>query len=252
MLVGLFLVIGGLAHYFILVSTWQRQRTFIEKYIKFARRSAWGDESAIAGIPGLAEPVDTREASEEPDSTANLNRRQKRELERQQKKDKSRPSTKPVPAPVPQSTGERRRVQAENGKVLIVDRNGNVFLEEEDPEDGSTQEYFLDPEEAGPKPTIWDTAVIRLPIWLYRKAADPFLKDTKPVAETEGSSNGAIDVVAEAGPSIIGLEKQTAPDMMSSSQMSDFEIVDSTGIEKEIEKVSDGNGPKKRGKKGKK
>lgn len=39
--------------------------------------------------------------------------------------------------------GTKKRVVAENGKVLIVDSVGNVYLEEET-EEGNTEEYLLD------------------------------------------------------------------------------------------------------------
>ena len=40
-------------------------------------------------------------------------------------------------------TGVRKRVVAENGKVLVVDSHGDVFLEEQD-EEGNINEYLLD------------------------------------------------------------------------------------------------------------
>lgn len=39
--------------------------------------------------------------------------------------------------------GQRKRVVAENGKVLVVDSVGNVYLEEED-EEGNVREFLLD------------------------------------------------------------------------------------------------------------
>jgi hypothetical protein len=141
-------------------------------------------------------------------------------------------------------------VTAENGKVFVVDSSGDVFLEEEN-EDGDVEEFLLDPAEI-PKPTLWDTAVVRLPIWLYRKCADPFLKDTKPIPEVEGDETTGIEAAQESLPNNVVSDKQAATDM-SSSQISDsgFEIVDSTGIEKELEKATDLSGVKKRSKKGK-
>lgn len=246
-LVGLFLVFGGGAHYFALVTSYRRQRDFMERYIRYARKTAWGDESGIRGIPGVAQPVEVPAAAEEPDPMANLNRRQKRELERQNKKDKSG-KTKPVskpPPPVQSSTAERRRVTAENGKILVVDSTGNVFLEEED-EDGEVQEYLLDINEI-PKPTIWDTGLVRLPVWLYRKASAPFLKNNHPVP-SEGAEASDTELVTETIE--VAPDKATNSDLSSSQEQdSGFEIVDSTGIENELEKTA---GVKKRGKKGKK
>ncbi|OCT46848.1 DnaJ domain protein [Cladophialophora carrionii] len=252
-LVGLFLSGGGAAHYFALVITYRNRVKLLESYQKFARKAAWGDESGIGGIPGLGAPTEVPAASEEPDPLANLNRRQRREYERQTKKDKTGASKAVRPAPVaaPASTGQRRRVTAENGKVFVVDSGGDVYLEEEN-EDGDVEEFLLDPAEI-PKPTVWDTAVVRLPIWLYRKCADPFLKDTKPIPEVEGPETSESETGQESLPSVVVSDKPAGTDM-SSSQISDsgFEIVDSTGIEKELEKATDVSGIKKRSKKGRK
>ena len=252
-LLGLFLVMGGGAHWLALSISYKNQVQLMEKYMKHARKEAWGSESSIASIPGVGDAVDVPPPTEEePDPMANLNRRQRREYERQNKKDKTGKTkpTKPAPAATSPPSAERRRVRAENGKSFVVDKMGDVYLEEED-EDGETHEFLLDTADI-PKPTVWDTAVVRLPIWLYRKAADPFLKDTKPVAELEDSSAITSESLAETVASVIVPEKQTATEMLSSSQMSDFEMVDSTGIENEIEKATAGNGVKRRGKKGKK
>ncbi|KEF63082.1 uncharacterized protein A1O9_01058 [Exophiala aquamarina CBS 119918] len=253
-LTGLFLVVGGAAHYFVLITSYKRQREFMERYIKHARKTAWGDESGISGLAAIGQPVDVPQTHTEPeaDPMANLNRRQKREMERQNKKDKST-KTKPArPAPVPASsnTGDRRRVTAENGKILVVDSEGNVFLEEED-EDGETQEYLLDLDEI-PRPTFRDTAVVRFPVWLFRKAFDPFLKNTEPIPSRESLHSEEVHQ-PRATPEVVVSGKATPPggSDLSASQISDsgFEIVDSTGIENEIANVPNA---KKRGKKGKK
>ncbi|KIX00219.1 uncharacterized protein Z518_10358 [Rhinocladiella mackenziei CBS 650.93] len=249
-LIGLFLVGGGGAHYFALITGYKRQRDFMERYVKHARKNAWGDESGIRGIPGLGGPIDVPPTIEEPNPMANLNRRQKRELERQNRKDKSGKSKPAKPAPVQASspTGDKRRVTAENGKILIVDSIGNVFLEEED-EDGNVQEFLLDPDEI-PKPTIRDTALVRLPLWVFHKAFGRFLKNTEPSSIDDDAAQESEEGSGAIQPTAIP-EKVTVPDM-SSSQDSGFEIVDSTGIEKEIEKVSAAASVKKRSKKGKK
>ena len=251
-LVGLFLSGGGAAHYLALVITYKNQVKLLESYRKNARKNAWGDEAGIGGIPGLGAPTEVASTPEEPDPMANLNRKQRREYERQTKKDKNgagKPS-KPAPPPVPAATGERRRVRAENGKVFVVTSVGDVYLEEEG-EDGNTVEFLLDPAEI-PKPTIWDTAVIRLPIWAYQKISDRFLNGAKSSTEFEG--DGLTDAKTPPEPSpVITITNKPVIDM-SSSQISDsgFEIVDSTGIEKEIESAGDSQGMKKRGKKNKK
>lgn len=260
-LVGLFIVGGGVAHYYALKISYNGQRQFMEKYIKQARKSAWGNESGLAGISDIATaPVEVPQpVEEEPDPYANLNRRQKREMEKQNKKDKSKTTSKPsagrvlgtgesVPAVTPQ--GQRRRVTAENGKSLLVDSVGNVFLVEEimDEETGevSTSEFLLDLDEIH-KPTIYDTAVVRLPLWVWRKAFDPFLKSTKPVrddtvplTEDELKAETRLAATKDSTPDI------SIPPSMSASQ--DFEMIDSSSIPLD----TSGNGARKRGKKSKK
>ncbi|EXJ76035.1 uncharacterized protein A1O5_00543 [Cladophialophora psammophila CBS 110553] len=246
-LLGLFLIGGGAVHYFVLTMNYRRHRDFMERYIRYAKKQAWGDETGIRGIPGLGDPVDVAPSIEESEPTANLNRRQRRELDRQNKKDKaSKPASAPIPKPMPPSTPDRRRVTAENGKILIVDPEGNVYLEEED-EDGNIQEYLLDLDEI-PKPTIWDTAILRLPIWLYRKSAGSFLKSAQPIPEHERPSPDREGSPPEPTGKVVVSEMPTAPDM-SSSQISDsgFELVDTTGLEN-----TNGTNVKKRGKKGRK
>lgn len=260
-LVGLFIVGGGVAHYYALRIGYNGQRQFMEKYIKQARKNAWGNDSGIAGIAGVATgPVDVPPPPpEEPDPYANLNRRQKREMEKQNKKDKSKGASKPsagrvlgagdtAPAITPQ--GQRRRVMAENGKQLLVDSVGNVFLVEEveDEETGEvrTQEMLLDLDDIH-KPTIYDTAVVRLPMWLIRKVFDPFLKSTKPVVDDtvpltaeELEAEGKMAETKESSP------ESSLPASMSASQ--DFEMIDSSSVRNEMSS----NGAKKRAKKGKK
>lgn len=255
-LTGLFLVVGGAAHYFVLVTSYKRQREFMERYIRHARKTAWGDESGIRGLAGIGQPVSVPPTQSDPDSEAdpmaNLNRRQKREMERQNKKDKPTKSKPVKVTPVRDSSSslERRRVTAENGKILVVDSLGNVFLEEED-EEGETQEYLLDLDEI-PKPTVRDTAVVRLPIWLFRKALNPFLKNTKPIVTDEYPESDESDP-SRGTPELVVPGKSTPPAVsdLSASQISDsgFEIVDSTGIEQESNHAPS---VKKRGKKGKK
>jgi hypothetical protein len=77
-----------------------------------------------------------------------MNRKQRRLQEKESKKaaKKGLPddlSSQTDPKPVSGPQGTKRRVVAENGKDLIVDSVGNVFIEEEN-EDGETQEYLID------------------------------------------------------------------------------------------------------------
>jgi hypothetical protein len=150
-LVGLFVVIGGFAHYGAMLLSYSRQRQFAEKYIRDARKAAWGDSLVIPGL-------DTATTSAAAESTANgnesaLNRRQKRMQEKEDKKKSKKGGaggvskediSEPVDAALisgPQGT--KRRVTAENGKILIVDSVGNVFVEDTT-EEGLTSEFLVD------------------------------------------------------------------------------------------------------------
>lgn len=260
-LTGLFILGGGVAHYWALKISYNGQRQFMEKYIKYARKSAWGNESGLAGIPGVASgPVEVPQpVEEEADPYANLNRRQKREMDKQNKKDKSKSAPKPsagrvlgtgesVPATTPQ--GQRRRVTAENGKQLLVDSVGNVFLVEEilNEETGevTTEEFLLDLDDIH-KPTIYDTAVVKLPLWLWRKAFDPFLKSTKPVPDdTVPLTENELQAEVKLAQTKDSTPEVSLPPSMSASQ--DFEMIDSSSIPAE----AGANGTKKRSKKSKK
>ena len=182
-ILGLFVLGGGGAHYAALYLSWKRQREFVERYIRHARRAAWGDEVGIRGIPGLdatSAPAAAATGQEDTSGMA-LNRRQKRMQEKENKKEskKGRSSTKrsgtstPLePAEVQSSgpQGAKKRVQAENGKVLIVDSVGNVYLEEQDA-DGNSGEFLLDPDEIA-RPTWRETMLVRLPFWGYQKVKE--------------------------------------------------------------------------------
>ncbi|TKA56772.1 hypothetical protein B0A49_09630 [Cryomyces minteri] len=191
-LLGLFLLLGGGAHYTALYLGWKRQREFIDRYIRHARRTAWGDELGIQGIAGVgganrngsATPPSAADTGEE-DSMMAMNRRQKRMQDKEAKKAAKNPKTAklaaaaekaktsgistPVEAVITDGgpTGAKKRVVAENGKVLIVDSVGNVFVEEET-EDGQKHEFLLDVEEI-PRPTIFDTGLFRLPLYAYNR-----------------------------------------------------------------------------------
>ncbi|EME80252.1 uncharacterized protein MYCFIDRAFT_70601 [Pseudocercospora fijiensis CIRAD86] len=183
-LTGLFLFGAGGVHYAFLYLTWKQQRDFVNRYIKHARRMAWGDESGIGAIPGLGGPVaqSPNRNVEDSDESMTWNRKQKREMERQKKKDgknpvkasraaaakKARESgvSTPVESEItPGPVGAKKRTVAENGKVLIVDSVGNVWLEDET-EEGDVQEFLLDPDEV-PMPTLFDTGIVRIPKYLY-------------------------------------------------------------------------------------
>ena len=178
-LVGLFAFGGGLVHYGAMYLSWKRQRTFVKQLIQDSRKAAWGDDSGIRGIPGVdgamagttATPPSQTFARE--NGAAVLNRRQKRMQEKENKKEdkkskvakRSGTSTPIEIEPDPGPQGVKRKVQAPNGKVMIVDSVGNVYLEEED-EDGTKHEFLLDPDEL-PQPTLGQTVLFRLPVWTY-------------------------------------------------------------------------------------
>src|SRR5579871_4221493 len=94
-MIGLFIVMGGLAHYGALYISWKRQRQFIDRYIRNARQMAWGDETGIQGILGLdgnagastgaTTSFGTLDASED-SGAAGSNRRQRRMQERADKR----------------------------------------------------------------------------------------------------------------------------------------------------------------------
>lgn len=200
-LIGLFVTGGGLVHYAAMYVSWKRQREFVERYVRHARRAAWGGESGIKGIPGIDGASDALPlASSQDGSTTMLNRRQKRMQERDSKKDKDKRKAKArenMPAgPMVQDSevspqGQKKKVQAENGKVLIVDSMGNVFLEEED-ENGQKCEYLLDPDELA-KPTLRDTVLFRLPIWIFERIRGIIVKQTLETEPISASEDGKLD-----------------------------------------------------------
>ena len=221
-LVGLFIVLGGGVHYAILKMNYNSQREFMDRYIRFARKTAWGDESGIMGVPGITSPAELP-VVEEVDEMRGLNRKQRRDMEKHSKKGKNGKPEAVKPEPVATPTGEKRRVRAENGKVLLVDSLRNVFLEEED-EEGETVELLLDLDEIH-EPTWRDTAVFRAPVWLYRRAFDPFLKSTEPVLSDDVPSNQIVE----------DLKLDVNVPDMSSSQISDngFQMVDKSSVEED-------------------
>ncbi|AEO66211.1 uncharacterized protein THITE_2114172 [Thermothielavioides terrestris NRRL 8126] len=159
-LLGVFLFAGGAAHYLALYMSWKRQREFVERYIKFARHAAWGENLGI-NVLGLDEqPAAAPPPQDDEGRAMPMNRKMRRMQEREAKKEaqgggrkarrgRGSPSASgsatPQPPPAPRSgpTGTKKRVVAENGKVLVVDSLGDVYLEQTD-EDGNVAEYLLD------------------------------------------------------------------------------------------------------------
>ncbi|KFY46063.1 hypothetical protein V495_02675 [Pseudogymnoascus sp. VKM F-4514 (FW-929)] len=178
-LLGLFIFVGGAGHYFALYLSWKRQQEFVGRYVRFARRAA-GSQSL--GIPGVdATGADTPPATDsDAEAMQPMNRRQRRmqekdsRKEKPEKKVKAPKAVKVSPADTPTGvTGPKKRVVAENGKILVVDAVGNVYLEQRNDE-GEMQELLLDPAELQ-SPRVRDTALVRLPVWIYAKTAGRFL-----------------------------------------------------------------------------
>ena len=228
-LVGLFVFVGGLTHYVVLILGYKRQKDFVERYIAQARKAAWGDDRpGLANIPGLgdigaASTSTTRandaDSSDDEPSVEPVNRRERRAQEKEAKKKKAKDKTlKPSAAnkqrtsgtstpleiaesgtstPVP---GPKKRVEAENGKMLIVDKDGNVFLEEEDEETEETELFLLDPAEIV-KPTFKQTWLYRLPAWLVELAKEKLplkKKDDESTVQTEDVGETVIVSTAAA------------------------------------------------------
>lgn len=144
-LVGVFLVIGGAVHYFVLYMSWKRQREFVERYVKYARDTAWGGSMNIPSPEPEPAAQDDEEGPRQP-----VNRRERRMRDKETKRESGRPKKARKVKSSDSSrdtssgpTGQKRRVVAENGKILVVDSLGDVYLEEED-KDGNVHEFLLD------------------------------------------------------------------------------------------------------------
>ncbi|OQD70027.1 hypothetical protein PENDEC_c027G00554 [Penicillium decumbens] len=204
-LIGLFLVFGGAGHYGALILGWKRQREFVDRYIRQARRAAWGDELGVRGIPGIDPVAATAPIPDAEGGAVAMTRRQKRMMDKESRKENRKGSratprasgTSTPTEPVTGSVGERKRVVAENGKVLIVDSIGNVFLEEES-EEGEKQEFLLDLDEIQ-RPSIRDTMVFNLPIWCFKRTVGRVLGSDAPEddeQEVEPEVNEASETTA--------------------------------------------------------
>ncbi|CAK4029666.1 J domain-containing [Lecanosticta acicola] len=213
-LLGLFVFVGGAVHYGAMYLSWKRKREFVERYIKHARKMAWGDEAAYNSISGIGEATGASTSTQRPqesEESMQWNRKQKRAMEREKRKEGKNPvksaraaekaKTSGISTPVEAEVtsgpvGAKKRTVAENGKVLIVDSVGNVFLEEET-EEGERQEFLLDPDEV-PVPSINDTFLIRLPVFLYNQSLGKVLnKQTADHIEweAEGGEQEQVDEV---------------------------------------------------------
>ncbi|KAK0731029.1 hypothetical protein B0H67DRAFT_563592 [Lasiosphaeris hirsuta] len=221
-LFGVFLVAGGGAHYLALYMSWKRQREFVGRYIKFARHAAWGDNLGLnipgidgqpAAVPDSPPPPQQQVYEDENGKVIPVNRKMRRLQERDAKKGAAKEAQaqgtstrkgrragardQPAVASSPGSgsvtpqpagsgpQGAKKRVVAENGKVLVVDSLGDVYLEQED-EDGKVAEFLLDLNELS-RPTIRDTAIVRLPIWAFQSTLGRLL----PKRATDDDSHDA-------------------------------------------------------------
>lgn len=215
---GLFLLVGGGCHYLTLYMSWKRQTEFVERYIKFARDTAWGGGLGVPNVETVA-PAAPAPASDDEEEGPPMptNRRERRMQEKALKKDGGRPTKKKarkaqaVTETPAGPAGVRKRVVAENGKILVVDSLGNVYLEEED-EEGEVQEYLLDPNELA-RPTFKDTAVVRVPAWFFNVTAGRFLP--------QKTQEDDLDILAED-------EDSDAPQPTPSTDSAgeDYEILD--------------------------
>lgn len=259
---GLFVFIGGAIHYLTLYMSWKRQREFVDRYIRYARQAAWGNQlagmdlNAIGTDPAAAAAPVEEEADPAAAQQQAMNRKQRRMQERDAKREAkdgavtsrrgrrgaaaSTPNNNSGTAtPQPQAsagpTGAKRRVTAENGKVLVVDSLGDVYLEQMDAE-GKVEELLLDINEVV-RPTVFDTAVYRLPAWVFSLTVGRVLG--KKSSEDE---NDAEYVVEDDDSSDSSPGKATP----SSDSQDEFEVVDkATGTSLNKAKANKRKGKKK-------
>ncbi|KAF3361098.1 hypothetical protein VdG1_04739 [Verticillium dahliae VDG1] len=185
------------------------------RYIKFARDQAWGDNLDVPGIDYASPSPPPADDDEQQQATLPVNRRQRRFEEKAARKEKGTTKVKrsagsgtatPRETQGDRPVGPRKRVIAENGKVLVVDHSGNVYLEEQD-EEGNLEQFLLDPTELK-EPTFFDTAVVRLPVWAFNSTVGRALgkkpaaedldlvdvdSDNDPVHDTPGTDSAAED-----------------------------------------------------------
>ncbi|UZP44692.1 hypothetical protein NXS19_012504 [Fusarium pseudograminearum] len=219
-IVGLFLVVGGGIHYLTLYMSWKRQTEFVDRYIKFARETAWGGGFNIPGVEAAAPAPTPPAAPESEEEEAPLC-----------------PRTDESAACMRRLRSVTVRVVAENGKILVVDSLGDVYLEGED-EEGEVHEYLLDPNELA-KPTIKDTAVFRAPIFLFNITAGRFLSKKSSDLELEVSGDEEDSDVPQPTPS-------------TDSAGEDFELLDKSTDSLSKAKASGASQGKANKRKGKK
>ncbi|EPS35789.1 hypothetical protein H072_10733 [Dactylellina haptotyla CBS 200.50] len=198
-LLGLWVVLAGGAHYLIMWMNYSQQRKFMEGYISDARTAAWGSSGLGAGLN-----LDVLGDSGTPPPEGALgNRKQRRAAKAAKNSGTSTPTEKPQHV-------AKRKVTSENGKVFMVTSLGDVSLLEED-EDGVTQEYLLDLDEI-PKAQWMSTAMVTIPKGIYEWTLSKLglggksgnLKDIPEVTIVDGDS---VDGIMEKK----GLKKRKGP-----------------------------------------
>ncbi|KAI1437626.1 hypothetical protein GGR50DRAFT_644608 [Xylaria sp. CBS 124048] len=248
-LFGCLLVGGGAFHYLALYMSWKRHRDFVQRYVQFARHAAWGNSFAVPGLDAPAAsasppPPPATDEDQQQQPPIALNRKQRRWQEKENRKGSSaKESKRPSRAaargrasqqvsgsatPVQPSeessgpTGAKKRVVAQNGKILVVDSLGDVYLEQEDA-DGHIHELLLDPDDL-PQPTFRDTALYKLPGWIYALTIGKALPSTTAgSAESESAEEAVEEEVDSDAP-------QRTP---SAGSTDDFEF-----LEKSVEDLS--------------
>ncbi|KAG0635384.1 hypothetical protein HOY80DRAFT_893150 [Tuber brumale] len=186
-LVGLFLFSGAM-HYGILWLNSKRQRDFMRDYIKNARTAAWGK----GGIPGLNDALEAAVPGGEATGTEQkLSRAERRAGKGKAAKESSR-SGSATPSPQHMT---KRRVQADNGKLLMVDSAGSVYLIEQD-ENGKDVHLMLDLDEIeGPK--IRNTLLVTLPLWIFDKTIGRLVPRRNATTTTGDEAHNSEEDVGE-------------------------------------------------------
>ena len=215
-------------HYIVLILGYKRQRDFVGRYIRQAQKAAWGDEgktSILRNVRGLGgKDEEEKEGAtvidedyDLPDAPRNRRERRQQDRETRQKKKKSKGRERSVSADprgtatpseaggeglapaaagnVTPAPGPKKQVEAENGKVLVVDSEGKVFLEEEDEESGESQLFLLDPEEIE-RPSFKQTVLWRLPVWVAGLVRER-VKGTNAESGEKGSKHVKENAVEE-------------------------------------------------------
>jgi len=194
---GLFIFVGGWGHYAYLWLSVRQQKGFIKKFIREARVSAWGS----TGVPGLTDVAGAQPTSPAAPIAPEGNEGPRNRKERRSAKKAGRGgdegngggSNTPAPQLIGSAGMGRRKVVAGNGKVLIVNSTGDVFLVEEN-EDGEEVELKLDADEIQ-SPRFTDTAMCKLPVWIFRRMIGRFLG--RDVAKGDANGEGVEEGEAE-------------------------------------------------------